>query len=67
LVSEARGFLREAGVRTGLNPFNPDPRATIREGQQTSSEMMNAFFYYVRDREKLGLTVDGTTGRLKGK
>jgi len=52
---------------SAFNPFNPDPKATIRDGQQTPNEMMNAFFYYVRDGEKLGLTVDGATGRLKGK
>ena len=52
---------------SAFNPFNPDPKATIRDGQQTSAEMMNAFFYYVRDGETLGLTVDGATGRLKSK
>ncbi len=52
---------------SAFNPFNPDPKATIRDGPQASSEMMNAFFYYVRDGENLGLTVDGGTGRLKNK
>jgi hypothetical protein len=48
-----------------FNPFNPDPKATVRNGEQTSSEMMNGFFFYVRDGEKLGLEMDGATGHVK--
>jgi thiol-disulfide isomerase/thioredoxin/mono/diheme cytochrome c family protein len=50
-----------------FNPFNPDPKATIRNGDQTHDEMMNGFFFYVREGEKLGLDVDGSTGHIKSK
>ena len=50
---------------SGFNPFNPDPKATVREGQQTFHEMMNGFFFYVDRGEKLGLDIDGKTGRVK--
>jgi hypothetical protein len=50
-----------------FNPYNPDPRATVREGQQTTQEMMNGFVFYVEAGERLGLDIDGTTGRVKPK
>jgi len=46
-----------------FNPYNPDPKATVRDGLQTTSEMMNGFFFYVRADENLKLTVDEKTGR----
>jgi peroxiredoxin len=46
-----------------FNPYNPDPKATVREGQQTHEEMMNGFFFYVLEKENLGIKLDGTTGR----
>ena len=48
-----------------FNPYNPDPKATVRDGLQTTSEMMNGFFFYVRADENLNLPIDGTTGRVK--
>jgi hypothetical protein len=45
------------------NPFNPDPTATVRFGQETVDEMMYAFLFYTQDGEALGLRVDPRTGR----
>lgn len=46
-----------------FNPYNPDPKATVREGQQTHEEMMNGFFFYVLEKENLGIKLEGATGR----
>ena len=48
-----------------FNPYNPDPKATVRDGLQTTSEMMNGFFFYVRADEDLKLSIDAKTGRVK--
>jgi hypothetical protein len=45
-----------------FNPFNPDPSATVREGEQTVQEMMYGFVFYTEDDEQLGLEVDPATG-----
>jgi thiol-disulfide isomerase/thioredoxin len=45
-----------------FNPYNPDPRATVRFGQQTHHEMMYGFFFYTDASERLGLRVDPKTG-----
>jgi thiol-disulfide isomerase/thioredoxin len=45
-----------------FNPFNPDPKATVRNGPQTHHEMMYGFFFYTDANEKLGLRVDPKTG-----
>ena len=50
---------------SAFNPFNPDPKATVRDGQQTFNEMMNGFVFYVEANEKLGLEIDPKTGRAK--
>jgi hypothetical protein len=52
---------------SAFNPFNPDPKATVRDGQQTYHEMMNGFVFYVEENEKLGLDIDPKTGRAKAK
>jgi thiol-disulfide isomerase/thioredoxin len=52
---------------SAFNPFNPDHKATVRYGQQTFHEMMNGFVFFVDANEKLGLDVDGKTGRVKKK
>ena len=52
---------------SAFNPYNPDPKATVRDGQQTHQEMMNGFVFYVEAGERLGLDIDGTTGRVKPK
>jgi peroxiredoxin len=48
-----------------FNPYNPDPKATVREGQQTKEEMMNGYFFYIDANEQLNLLVDGKTGHAK--
>jgi thiol-disulfide isomerase/thioredoxin len=45
-----------------FNPYNPNPRATVRFGQQTHQEMMYGFFFYTDAAEQLGLRVDPKTG-----
>jgi thiol-disulfide isomerase/thioredoxin len=50
---------------TAFNPYNPDPKATVRFGQQTHDEMMNGFFFYTDDTEKLNLDVDPKTGHAR--
>jgi hypothetical protein len=47
-----------------FNPFNPNPKATVRDGQQTHQEMMNGFFFYLEEGQRLGLEIDGKTGRV---
>jgi len=46
-----------------FNPYNPDPKATVRDGQQTHEEMLNGFVFYVDANEKLGLKIDLKTGK----
>ncbi|MFO0809882.1 MAG: redoxin domain-containing protein [Gemmataceae bacterium] len=50
---------------SAFNPFNPDPKVTVRDGPQTHDEMMNGFVFYVDANEKLNLTIDPATGRAK--
>ncbi len=45
-----------------FNPFNPDPKKAVKEGQQTFQEMMYGFVFYTQDDERLGLTIDPKTG-----
>ena len=45
-----------------FNPFNPDPKAAVGEGDQTFKEMVYGFYFFTRDDEDLNLTVDPTTG-----
>ena len=46
-----------------FNPYNPDPKKTVRFGQQTHQEMMYGFFFYTDANEQMGLRVDPRTGR----
>lgn len=46
-----------------FNPFNPDPKATVLDGQQTKDEMLNGFVFYVDANEKLNLEIDPKTGK----
>jgi hypothetical protein len=48
-----------------FNPFNPNPKATVRNGPQTHQEMMYGFFFYTNAEEKLGVRVDPKTGRVE--
>ncbi|MBI5852195.1 MAG: redoxin family protein [Planctomycetes bacterium] len=45
-----------------FNPFNPDPEATVKFGQQTDEEMMYGFVFVTRD-QPIDLRVDPATGR----
>ncbi|QDT48812.1 Thiol-disulfide oxidoreductase ResA [Symmachiella dynata] len=45
-----------------FNPFNPDPKDTVREGQQTFHEMMYGFYFYTHANEDLNMEVDLKTG-----
>lgn len=65
-----KGTKLEAVARydnSAFNPFNPDPTATVKDGQQTFHEMMNGFVFFVHANEKLGLEIDGKTGRVRQK
>jgi hypothetical protein len=46
-----------------FNPFNPNPDATVSNGPQTHDEMMQGFFFYTANDEKLNLRVDPKTGK----
>lgn len=50
---------------SSFNPYNPDHTATVRDGLQTTSEMMNGYFFYVRADERLNLTINAKTGRVQ--
>jgi len=50
---------------TTFNPYNPDPSATVRDGQQTYQEMMYGYVFYTKDNEHLDLEIDTKTGRAK--
>jgi hypothetical protein len=45
-----------------FNPYNPDPTATVKEGDQTYEEMLNGFFFYTAENENLNIKVDPETG-----
>jgi thiol-disulfide isomerase/thioredoxin len=47
-----------------FNPYNPDAKATVRNGPQTYNEMMYGFFFYTHADEKLGIRVDPKTGTV---
>ena len=46
-----------------FNPFNPDPKATVKYGPQTYHEMMQGFFFYTDNAEHLNLKVDPKNGK----
>jgi hypothetical protein len=45
-----------------FNPYNPNPKVTVHEGQQTKNEMMNGYFFYLDANEQLNLHIDPKTG-----
>ena len=47
---------------SAFNPYNPDPAAEVREGQQTFEEMMYGYVFYTNDDEELNQAVDPKTG-----
>jgi hypothetical protein len=48
-----------------FNPYNPDPEATVREGQKTRNETMDGYFFYLDADERLNLAVNAKMGRVK--
>jgi AhpC/TSA family protein len=50
---------------TMFNPYNPDPSATVRDGQQTYQEMMYGYVFYTKDAEHLDLKIDPQNGRAE--
>jgi hypothetical protein len=48
-----------------FNPYNPDPKATVKDGPQTFHEMMNGFFFYTDAAERLNLEIDPKTGAAR--
>ena len=50
---------------SAFNPYNPNPRATVRNGPQTHHEMMVGFFFYTGDGEQLGLQIDPKSGTVR--
>ena len=50
---------------SSFNPYNPNPKTTVYMGQQTHEEMMNGFFFYIKQHENLNLEIQGSTGRAK--
>jgi thiol-disulfide isomerase/thioredoxin len=49
-----------------FNPYNPDPKATVTDGDQTKDEMLNGFVFYTDANEHLNLHVDPKTGHAIG-
>jgi thiol-disulfide isomerase/thioredoxin len=47
---------------SSFNPYNPNPKTTVKEGQQTRDEMMNGFVFYTASNEHLNLEIDPKTG-----
>jgi hypothetical protein len=47
-----------------FNPYNPDPKGTISNGDQTFNEMMYGFYFFTRDDEDLNLHIDPKTGAV---
>jgi peroxiredoxin len=47
---------------SAFNPFNPDPKAEVRNGPQTFHEMMFGFFFYTDADSDLNLEIDPKTG-----
>jgi hypothetical protein len=50
-----------------FNPYNPDAKATVKEGDQTKDEMLNGFIFFTDANEKLNIDVDPKTGRVVDK
>jgi thiol-disulfide isomerase/thioredoxin len=50
---------------SAFNPFNPDPKTTVRDGPQTYHEMMNGFFFFFDEKEDLNLTINPKTGTVR--
>jgi Redoxin len=63
----AKGTVMEAIGRfdnSSFNPFNPNPSAAVKFGEQTFQEMVIGYYFYTRDDEDLGLSIDARTGHV---
>lgn len=49
---------------SAFNPYNPDPKATVKHGPQTFHEMMFGFFFYTEEGENLNLHVNPKNGQV---
>lgn len=52
---------------SAFNAFNPDAKATVKDGPQTHNEMLNGFVFYTDRNEKLNLDIQEKTGQVKKK
>jgi hypothetical protein len=52
---------------SAFNPYNPDPKATVKEGEQTNDEMFNGFVFYTDADEQLNLDIDPRSGRPRAR
>lgn len=52
---------------SAFNPYNPDPTATVKYGQQTHDEMFNGFVFYTDANERLALDIDPKSGKVRGR
>jgi thiol-disulfide isomerase/thioredoxin len=52
---------------SAFNPFNPNPKATVKDGPQTYNEMMNGFVFFTDANEKLNLDIEPKTGHVRTK
>jgi hypothetical protein len=50
-----------------FNPYNPDPKKTVKYGDQSQDEMLNGFVFYTDANEQLNLDIDPKTGKPKAK
>jgi peroxiredoxin len=50
---------------SAFNPFNPDPSAEVRFGEQTFDEMMYGFVYATQDGSAANLDIDPATGAVR--
>ncbi len=48
-----------------FNPYNPDPKASVGNGDQTFQEMMYGFYFFTRDDESLNLRIDHKSGAVE--
>ena len=52
---------------SAFNPYNPDPKKTVKYGDQSQDEMLNGFVFYTDANEQLNLDIDPKTGRPRVK
>jgi hypothetical protein len=50
---------------SAFNPYNPDPAAAVRPGEQTFEEMMYGFLFFTEDGQHLALDIEPATGRSR--